>query len=161
MVPHAHTLIFVEEELPGAQAWAKRRSVPIVWIPAQLELRMTLSQPETKELFHLRGQLDNYREVPPAWVFTDETWKAEPRLQLYPKPASQSPYGASVFHTKPVICAPFNRLAYKEHEGPHADWGGPASWLTAGRPTEVKALCLGDMLSVIYEHFLFSRGRMA
>lgn len=160
MIPREHTLIHLEDELPGARCWAERHDVPFLWVPESLEVRATFVQPETNEVFYLRGRFDNYREIAPAWTFTDAAWTAEPRQQLFPRPG-QTPYGASVFHGNPVICVPFNRLAYKEHRGPHDDWGGPANWLTAGRPNEVKAHYLGDMLGVIYQHFLFSRGRMA
>jgi hypothetical protein len=120
---------------------------------------VTLTQLETGDLFYLRGRFDDYREIPPAWAFTDFGWRADPQHAVFPKPIS-SPYGSSVFHTQPVICAPFNRLAYKVHDGPHSDWGGPANWLNAGQVHEVRARCLGDMLSVMYQHFRFTRGRM-
>jgi hypothetical protein len=159
VLSHEDTLILLEDELPGAQAWASRYGVPLLWVPEGLEVRATFTQSETNDLFYLRGSFDDYRGLAPAWTFTDAAWIAEPRPQLFPRPAT-TPYGASVFHGNAVICAPFNRLAYAKHHGPHKDWGGPTSWLTAGRPNEVKAHYLGDMLSVIHQHFRFSRGRM-
>ncbi len=154
------SLIYLDEELPGCQRWAQRHGVALVWFPEELEMHVTFKQLDTEELFYIRGQFDDYRELPPAWTFTDASWAAAPQHLLFPKPI-QSPYGASIFHTQPVICAPFNRLAYKEHDGPHSDWGGPASWLTAGQPNEAKAHHLADMLSVLHQHFRFTRGRMA
>lgn len=161
MIPRNHTLIYIEEELLGAQAWAERHHVPLLWAEEGLELRATLTQPETQEMFYLLGRFDDYREVAPSWTFTDSEWTAAPRQQHFPRPGHLPAGGASVFHTQPVICAPFNRLAYKEHQGPHQDWGGPANWLTAGQPNEVKAYFIGDMLAVIQRHFAVSRGRMA
>jgi hypothetical protein len=160
VVPRETTIIILEDELPGAQAWAGRHGVPLRWLPESLEVRVTLTQPETNEPFYLRGRFDDYRQLAPAWVFTDAGWAAEPRPQLFPRPG-QSPYGASVLHSASVICAPFNRLAYKEHRGPHDDWGGPANWLTAGRANEVTARHLGDMLQAIFRDLMYSRGRMA
>ena len=58
-----------------------------------------------------------------------------------------------------IICAPFNRLAYNSHQGPHSDWGGPAQWMTAG-PQYVHAVTIGDMLQSILRDFSFSKGRM-
>lgn len=160
MVSGEDTIILLDDELPGAQAWAKRCRTPLVWVPEGLEIRVTLTQPDSGELFYLRGRFDNYRAVAPAWVFTDAEWTAEPGPQFFPRPAP-TPLGApSVFHAQPVICAPFNRLAYKEHNGPHPDWGGPAQWLTAGVAGQVTAHYLGDMVSVIYQHFVVTRGRM-
>jgi hypothetical protein len=161
VIPRDHTLIHLEDELPGAQTWAERHGDPLLWVPEALEVRVALTQPETKELFFLRGHFDDYREIAPAWTFTDAVWTAPPRQQLFPRPAPPLSGGVSVFHPQPVICAPFNRLAYRQQNGPHNDWGGPANWLTAGRPNEVKAHYLGDMLSVMHQHFVVTRGRMA
>ena len=163
MIPREHTLIHVESELVGARAWAERHRVPLEWLPDGLELRATLSQPETGDEYFLRARVGDYRELPPAWSFTDSNWKADPIQTLFPRPNTVTSGGASIFHTQPVICAPFNRLAYKFEgvQGPHGDWGGPANWLAAGKPNEVRADSLGDMLSVIYQHFLVTRGRMA
>lgn len=161
MISQEHSLIHLDDELPGAQAWAGRHGVLLTWKPEELELRAIFVQPETNESFFLRGEFGNYRAIAPAWTFTDAAWSAAPVQHLFPRPATPPSGGASVFHSKPVICAPFNRLAYKEHEGPHQDWDGPANWLTAGQPNEVKAHHLGDMLAVIHQHFVFTRGRMA
>lgn len=160
MIPREHTRITVEDEMSGAQAWAQRHGVPLVWDPDILEVRATLIQPESAAAFYLRGRFDDYREIAPAWTFTDAEWAAEPQRQFFPRPAPLPTGGSSMFHTQPVICAPFNRLAYKQHNGPHDNWGGPANWLTAGAASEVRAQQLGDMLSVVYRHFLVTRGRM-
>lgn len=159
MVSRQTTVLIVEEELAGAQAWSERRAVPLTWVPELLEVRATFAQPGTGELFYLRGRFDDYRVLPPAWTFTDAAWSAEPAPQLFPRPMS-GPYGASMFHGNAVICAPFNRLAYVEHKGPHSDWGGPASWLTAGAADQVKAHVLGDMLHLILRDMVHSSGRM-
>jgi hypothetical protein len=159
VVPRETTVIILEDEFSGAEAWAGRHGVPLAWLPESLEVRVTLTQPVTNERFYLRGRFDDYREQAPAWTFTDATWSAEPRLQLFPRPG-QTPYGASILHSKPVICAPFNRLAYSEHKGPHDNWGGPTNWLTAAQPHEVRAQHFGDMLHVIFRDFVYSRGRM-
>jgi hypothetical protein len=157
----ADTLLYLDDELPGAQAWAERRHAPLTWVPEILELRATLMQPETRELFYLRGRFDEYRELPPMWTFTDKEWTAAPVLALFPK-VSSTPYGSPLFITSthgPVICAPFNRLAYAAHGGPHADWT-LAAWLTAGATGQVRADSVGDMLSIIYRDFMLVRGRM-
>jgi hypothetical protein len=160
VIPREHTLIHVDEELPGARASAARHGVSLVWAPEGLQVRAVLTQPETNELFFLRGIFDDYREIAPAWTFTDETWTASPSTFLFPRAGTLPNGGSSIFHPTAVICAPFNRLAYAQHAGPHNDWGGPASWLTAGQPDQVKAHYLGDMLSVVYQHFVVTRGRM-
>lgn len=161
MVPTATTVLVVEDELAGARAWAERHAVPLAWEPEVLEIRATLTQPETDQLFYLRGRFDDYRVLPPAWTFTDQSWSAEPAPTFFPRLA-QSPNGASIFITYrgPVICAPFNRLAYAEYQGPHSDWVGPSSWLTSGAADQVKAHFLGDMLQLVFRDLVHSRGRM-
>jgi hypothetical protein len=62
----------------------------------------------------------------------------------------------SIFHGSGVICAPFNRLAYGEHGGPHGDWGGPLSWLNVRG--HVRATALADMLALIIAHLNYSPG---
>lgn len=161
MTSRADTLLYVEDEFPGAQAWAERRRAALVWVPDLLELRVVLTQPQTREHFYLRGHVDEYRELPPSWAFTDKAWTAAPSLPLFPK-VSSTPYGSPLFITStngPVICAPFNRLAYSVHGGPHGDWT-LAAWLTAGQAGQVRADCIGDMLSIIYRDFMLSSGRM-
>lgn len=162
MATREDSLLYLEDELPGARAWAERRDAPLTWVPDLLELRVALSQPETRDLFYLQGRFDGYRELPPTWSFTDVAWTAPASLSLFPK-VSSTPYGSPLFimaTSGPVICAPFNRLAYAVHGGPHGDWT-LAAWLAAGQAGQVRADCIGDMLSIIHRDFMLSRGRMA
>jgi hypothetical protein len=160
MVPADVTGMVVSEELFGAARWAERHEVPLSWLADQLELRAILVQPETNELFYLRGQFGEYRALPPIWTFTDEGFTASPAAGWYPKP-TVTRFGPSIFLSNPmVICAPFNRLAYAENNGPHRDWNGPLHWLSAGAGY-VQAHFIGDMLQVIKRDFEPTRGRMA
>jgi hypothetical protein len=106
----------------------------------------------------LEGVFDDYRALPPAWRFTQPASEELPR-SAWPQPGNVPGIGSSVFHTNPVICAPFNLLAYNDHGGPHSDWGGPANWL-ALRPDLVRATSVGEMLSVIALHLHYSPGRL-
>lgn len=163
MIPRETTLHVIEHELTAARLWAERHVVPLTWLPSATEIRAVLTQPETEELFYLRCILDDYRRLPPAWTFTDETWEAEPAMHLFPL-VSATQFGAPLFirgKNGPIICAPFNRLAYAEHKGPHGDWRGPTNWLTAGQANQVKAHYLGDMLQIIHRDFTHSRARMS
>lgn len=162
MVPREHTILIVEEELEGARAWAERHAVPLEWRPDELELRVQLTQPKTEGLFYLRGIFDNYREIPPAWQFCDEDWKASATPVLYPHPETViegPPPVGSIFHTKPVICAPFNRLAYGRG-AVHPDWS-MADWHSLSQPNQVKASTIGDMLQTLWLHLSVTRRRMA
>lgn len=158
MLPEEVTQSIIANELKAAKAWAMRRGIKLIWLPEQFMLRMILVQPETNEKFYLQGELDSYNAIPPAWTFHDSDWS--PAITKTNFPASTpTPWGGTIFHGKPVICAPFNRFAYKEHDGPHADWGGLSNWERAGG-NHIKATTIADMLQAIRSHFLITRGRM-
>jgi hypothetical protein len=147
--------------LAAATAWAGRSGILVFdWIPEQLELHVLLTQFETDTKFYLTGSFPDYKELPPIWSFCSEKWVATRNQKDFPKPKPLPiTGGASIFHIKPVICAPFNRLAFAEHEGPHSDWGGPPQWQTCAA-NYTRATTVGDMLGVIWTHFIPTRGRM-
>jgi len=123
-----------------------------------MELRVVLEQRSTGQLFHLMGRLDSYKAWPPAWDFRDENWQGEAVKRHYPAPSSIPGIG-SIFHTKAVICAPFNRLAYATLGGPHKDWGGLEQWLKVAHES-AHAETIGDMLALIARDMSYSQGRM-
>ncbi|WP_265767878.1 hypothetical protein [Fodinibius salsisoli] len=158
-VPTEVTKLEIEEELGAAEAWAERHQIPFKWIEDRLELQVVLTQPESKDLYYLKGVFDDYKEMPPKWIFTDSNWSDEIKKQNFPKGES-TPFGSSMFHPNGVICAPFNRLAYKVYDGPHSDWGSPAQWLNAARD-KVVADTMGDMLSAIYRDFRYTKTHLS
>lgn len=159
MIPRDLTLGLVEqEELEPARQWALRAGVELTWRPETLELRGVFRQRSSGELFYLFGNLEGYKAVPPAWEFCDEEWGSPGAKRNYPARATIDGVG-SIFHPNPVICAPFNRLAYQAHGGPHNDWGGPEQWLKAA-PGYARADTLADMLALIARDMNYSNGRM-
>jgi hypothetical protein len=69
------------------------------------------------KLFSLLCLCDHYSAEPPAWHwYNTETEQCD-----QPK---DTPTAAGFFHPNGVICAPWNRLAYKtvDSRGPHEDW---------------------------------------
>lgn len=60
---------------------------------------------------------DAYPGEPPAWHW----YNRETKVIDAP---GDTPMGGSFFHSSGVICAPWNRLAYKSKDprGPHSDW---------------------------------------
>ncbi len=66
---------------------------------------------------YLHVDCDGYAVTPPAWRWCDA--KAEMR-----DAPSCTPEGSGFLHSNGVICAPWNRLAYKDLDarGPHNDW---------------------------------------
>jgi hypothetical protein len=159
MPPEEESAIIVQHELEQAKPWAKRRGLDLIWESSVLRLQTVMVQRETQERFYLQAVFEDYKELPPAWEFFDEDWNASGKKRLYPA-TSPCPFGSSIFHSTPAICAPFNLLAYDEHGGPHENWSGPANWLDV-RGTHVRAERVGGMLQAIHRHLRATRGRMA
>lgn len=147
----------IKLEVGRLLAWAARKGVSLTWEPTSFELRGEWTQPETGERFYFRGLVDGYRSLPPTWQFTDADFSGASSGHLAPKCAS-TPFGSPMIHGNGVICAPFNRLAYGNHGGPHNDWV-LAEWLNAGAVNQVRATNLADMVARIHAEFLSSRGR--
>ena len=162
MLPTAVTDAAIAAELPGAQAWAARNHVALdTQLVRERILRVVLVQGSGNELFYLQGTFEDYRELPPAWDWRDETWSTNKGVYLSPNSPS-TPFGSSIFlrhDNEGIICAPFNRLAYNASGGPHSDWGNPAQWMTAGTGY-VHAVTIGDMLQSILRDFRLTTGRM-
>ena len=161
MLPAVVVDAALEAELDGAMAWAMRHELDLTWVPADRMLRVMLVQAETQERFFLQAQCDSYKALPPIWDWRDEQWCGAPSTHLSPNPKA-TPFGSSMFIARKgraIICAPFNRLAYGVHDGPHSDWGDPAQWMTVGG-THVRATTLGDMLQAILRDFRYTNGRM-
>ena len=159
MIPKDETLIIVSHELVSANAWAERRQLQLTWIPDQLELRVPFTQPETGLEFFLTGKFPDYKELPPFWNFCSKDWTATNEKFSFPKPKANNGI-QTIFLNTPVICAPFNRLAFSEYKGPHKDWGGPSQWLACA-PQYIRATTIGDMLNAIWMHFEATKGRMS
>lgn len=158
VVPADTTRAILEEEAERALSWASRHGWELQVDLEALVVTGSVEHPvEGVGTLHLTGDVSGYRAIPPAWTFIDpETGQVT--KQAFPAPGS-GPAGSSIFHPKPVICAPFNRLAYKQHGGPHQDWSAPSNWMDVSG--YVVAYTVADMLAVIDVHLRYSPGRMA
>jgi hypothetical protein len=161
LVPRVAVVQVVVDELVPAAAWAARQGLELTTDIERLRLELRLGGPsaESLEQYLLVGEFDDYRAIPPRWIFVHPESGEEVGQAAFPAPGS-TPFGASLFHTAPVICAHFNRLAYSDAGGPHSDWGGLANWQNVG-PGQAMALNIASMLDRIYRDLAFSRGRMA
>lgn len=145
-------------ELPAAEALAARAGWRVEWDPDALVLTLQLMHPKLNCHLRLTANCTDYRAVPPAWRFVDPATGDDSK--------SAWPLGgpvdgvASIFHGQPVLCAPFNRLAYKTLGGPHGDWVSPEAWLSVSASNMVRATTLGEMLQIIRVHLLCSPGMM-
>jgi hypothetical protein len=140
-------------------AWAERNGWDLAFDLDQLALRASAKHPHDDTPLFLTADFSSYRALPPAWRFVNEHG-VEEKL-AYPAPGPLPEGRASIFHTQPVICAPFNRLAFKnpEKDGPHAgDWGDAARW-TRVPGAFARAHTIADMLMIIDTHLSYSKGR--
>lgn len=114
-------------ELPILQARAERAGWAVMWDEENLILEVRFTHDKTGSSFILRGRLDGYKALPPAWEFVDPDTGEEGTAAAYPAPPNPTPGGNSaIFITgnprARLICLPCNRLAYKAHQGPHDNW---------------------------------------
>jgi hypothetical protein len=142
----------VEEELDAARGWARRHDWTLDWNPETLILRAATYHRPPRRLVEVVADAAGYRAVPPAWRFVTPG-SDEPDQASFPAPGPNS-----IFHPNFVICAPWNRLAYSEHGGPHPDWSGPAAWLQVRGVTTAHSI--PDMLATLNIHLRQSPGFM-
>jgi hypothetical protein len=146
----------VESELDAARQWATRHDWLLNWNPDALQLRLATYHRPVRRIVELTASVDGYRAIPPAWTFV-KPGNDDIDPATFPAPG-QIPGIGSIFHGNVVICAPWNRLAYQEHHGPHDNWSGPAAWLQVQEGTI--AHTIPDMLAIIDAHLRASRGFM-
>lgn len=97
------------EEIAAARGWPLKRLAT-----DQFTLQLPAKDGTTFTLF---VKCDSFPATPPAWHWYDGPPSNCDRAQDTPK-------GRGFFHGAGVICAPWNRLAYKtvDARGPHGDW---------------------------------------
>lgn len=122
--------LMVDDEIPGAIRWATYHALPHRWDEEGLSFIVHLvggsDREGEQELYLLAGNFEDYRALPPAWRFLDPRNGREIGRAAYPM---AGPFAnGSVLHANGVICAPWNRLAYADKRGPHADWTDPTQW---------------------------------
>jgi hypothetical protein len=154
-VPKDVTVAVVEDELQAANAYVRRHSWSITWQKEELAVLFNGKHPADDCLIRWRAEVADYRAMPPAWTCfqVDDQGATTPR---FPKAGTVEGGVGSIFHPSGVICAPFNRLAFKVHAGPHDDWGGPADWLQVRG--KVRATVLAEMIAQIVVHLKYSPG---
>ena len=156
MVPKRVTQILVESEAAIVDSWAKRNGWTVKINLERLEITAEVPHPKDNTPLFLHGDLSDYRAIPPAWRFVDESGNVTKAAFPAAGPVNGK---ASIFHGNLVICAPFNRLAYKVAGGPHEDWGEWTGWFVVTGDFAT-AFTLAEMLSIINVHLQFSPGRM-
>ena len=162
MVPEHVTAAVFASEIAAACEWAKRERIQLDPVIPKTLVRATLVQEASGDHFYLQGRFDGYKALPPEWVWCNSEWSAQDNPRLSPE-AARTPYGNSMFLNysgRAVICAPFNRLAFRAHGGPHKNWGELTHWMSAGNGY-VHAVSIADMLDVVVRDFRHTKRRMA
>lgn len=145
-VPREVTLAHVAEELRQVGPLARERRWGIIWRPETLTLLVTMFAHDG-EPYLIQAGCEDYKDLPPIWDFIDPRSFMVGTKRAFPKGDD------SFFHSNAVICAPFNRRAYKvfdDGKGPHSDWQLSA-WMTSrANGTDWSNFSrLGDMLGAI------------
>ncbi|OBK22992.1 hypothetical protein [Mycobacterium asiaticum] len=120
-------------------------------------LQARIVHPITRAPIVFHAALQDYPVLPPAWTCRDRNGAVS--AAAFPLPGSGSGL-SSIFHGALVICAPWNRLAYGAHGGPHRDWTDLTAWKGIGGNVS-QAHTLGDMLATIALHLSVSPGTAA
>ena len=141
----------LEEEIAGALRWAQHYKLVPAWDESSLLLTVRLEgqadQFGVREPYLLTGRFDDYRVIPPAWKFADPRTGNDIGLSAFP--AAGTFPGGSVLHPNGIICAPWNRLAFKTSENPngvHDNWGDLSGW-EGLEPTYTQARTIPEMLA--------------
>jgi len=142
----------VERELTAIEPWATRHGWSSLWDEDRLLLVVLMRSAFDRERYIFEFTLDNYRELPPSIELVHpETGEAGTRRSY---PAG----GRSYFHSKPVICAPWNRKAYQTLGGPHSDWA-MANWASY-RPNHSRVADILVLLQELIDDHASYTGRM-
>jgi hypothetical protein len=156
VIPATVTRAVVANEMAAVAAWVARHpGWAAQYDDTSLQLVVDTTHPAKEVALRLTADLGGYRAIPPAWRVVDPS--GGDGAVLFPQVGTTPVVSSSIFHPNRVICAPWNRLAYAEHGGPHGDWGALTNWLSAAFDS-TKAETLADMLSQIRLHLSISPG---
>jgi hypothetical protein len=165
LLPRKVVLANLKEEMAGALRWARHHSLVHGWDESGLLLTVRLEgladASGHREPYLITGLFDDYRVIPPAWRFVDPRTCDDLGLPAFPTAGSYP--GGSVLHPNGVVCAPWNRLAYKTTEnasGVHEDWGALTAWESAA-PNHTLARTIPEMLGRLRLEVAMSNHRLA
>lgn len=142
-------------ELAAITAWAARRGWEVEVDFEHGTVAAKTTHPKTKTVIVFHADLDGYPAIPPAWTCRNEDGVVS--LAAFPRAGQRPGVSGSIFHSNNVICAPWNRLAYAAHAGPHTDWVDLTAWKSVA--TEyTQAQTIADMLNTLWLHLAVSPG---
>jgi hypothetical protein len=145
-------------ETAAITTWAARHGWDVRIDEDGLTLEAGTVHPASQATIVFHADLDGYPALPPAWTCRDSAGEVTP--SAFPLPGTRPGVSGSIFHPGLVICAPWNRLAYATHGGPHNDWGDLTGWKTVSGGHS-QAHTLPDMLTALALHLSVSPGSAA
>jgi hypothetical protein len=129
VLPALVTRAQLEIEFPAIMVWADRAGWRAEVEPASRLVTACTVHPKDGTALRAQADCTGYPSVAPAWRFLDHAGQSP--KSAYPAPGQQPGINGSVFHGNGLVCAPWNRLAYKDLGGVHDDWGALPGWKTA------------------------------
>lgn len=149
-------------ELPAITAWATRHHWDLTYDGTAMKGRAVVMHPHVEDqVVTFWFDVEGFPNIqPPAWWCGGDGQAVSVDKADYPRPRQNPPPPiGSIFLPNPVICAPWNRLAYAVHGGPHGvtDWPALSGWKTNG-PGYTQANTIADMLSALDLHLQYSDG---
>ncbi len=126
------TELILEEQMAELTANADAMGWSVTYLRAG---RFVLGVPaKDNSILYWRCEPDGFAATPPAWHWSDATGE---NIDT-PKVTGQ---GGQFFHSSGVVCAPWNRLAYKslDARGPHDDWS-IGDWLSNAKTRQCTTL---------------------
>ena len=149
-VPAEASLQAVQAELVAAAAYAAAAGLPLDSMALTTEnLRFLVTFENSQgERFVAEFECREYPMHPPTVEFISEDRLERGTQRLYP----------NGFHATPCICMRYNRKAYNEKGGPHADWRLLDWRLPTGNGVAIDTLAL--MVSDLDSKIRQSSGRM-
>lgn len=151
MLPTVVVDAVLDDQVPSAQAWADRHGWALHFDRPSRTLTVQTVHPKTNDPLTFRADLDDYNRLPPMWSCRAGGQGA----RLWPSPGNRANVSGSIWHPNKLICAPWNRLAFADHGGPHGDWT-LTNWQEVTGYT--LADTLADMLDQLRLHLAASPG---
>lgn len=148
-------LAVVEHEAPGLPLRTVAFAFDVTGYPAAPPAWWCVAAPDGGDLsVHLAALVNQFTDNDDG----DRLRRPIAEARHFPAPGPNHPpqLPGSIFHPNPVICAPWNRLAYQVNGGPHGDWGSLTDWKSAGQGY-TQAHTVPDMLSALQLHLRYSK----
>jgi hypothetical protein len=161
VLPALVTRAQLEVEHPAITVWADQAGWRVDVEPASRLVMAYTGHPKSGVAMRMQADCSGYPSIAPAWRFLNQA--GESPKSAYPAPGQQPGINGSIFIVNGndgLVCSPWNRLAYKDYGGVHADWGALTAWKTAAA-AYTQAHTIADMLQTLIVHLMPSPGMMA